>query len=108
MKKEYKVLLYKRLICKKNGDVRFESQSQLKKLMYIVHSQWWYTILPILHITILDTQLNEPTIQNLNEVPTVVEPTNKKRYYKTLGTSAIKAQCPLPPCFQYVYVSGQL
>ena len=33
----------------------------------------------------LDTQLNEPTNQNLLKVPKVVEPTIKKHCYTTLG-----------------------
>ncbi len=36
----------------------------------------------------LDTHLNEPTNQNSTKAPKVVKPSNKKRYYKTLGTSS--------------------
>ena len=43
----------------------------------------------------LDNQLNDPTNQNSIKVPNVVKPKNKKRYYKTLGTSVINS--PLSP-----------
>ena len=43
----------------------------------------------------LDTQLDKSINQNSSKVPKVVEPTNKKTYYKTLGTSVINS--PLPP-----------
>ncbi len=39
----------------------------------------------------LDTQLNEPTNQNL------ISCLNKERYYKTLGNSKINSQMYLPP-----------
>ena len=34
----------------------------------------------------LDTQLDKPTNENSIKDPKVVEPTNRKRYYKPLGT----------------------
>ena len=43
----------------------------------------------------LDTQSNEPTNQNSKEVPKVVHPMYKKRYYKTLGTSVMNS--PMSP-----------
>ena len=43
----------------------------------------------------LCTQLNDPTNQNLIKVPKVVKSTNKKGYYKTLGTTVIKS--PISP-----------
>ena len=49
-----------------------------------------------------ETQLKKPTI------PEVVEPTSKK----TLGTSVINSQTPLPPCpppLRYlIYLGGNL
>ena len=39
----------------------------------------------------LDTLMNESTNKNSIKVPTVVKPTKKKRYYKTLGTSGINS-----------------
>ena len=47
----------------------------------------------------LDTQVNKPTNQNTLKVPKVVEPTNKKLYYKTLGTSVVNSPIPLSPIF---------
>ena len=44
----------------------------------------------------LHNQLNEPTNQNTLKVPIVVEPTNKKCYYKTLMTSVINSQMSPP------------
>ena len=46
----------------------------------------------------LDTQPKEPTNQNSIKVPKVVKQRVRKHYYKTLGTSVINVQCPLPPC----------
>ena len=43
----------------------------------------------------LNTQLNEPTNNNLKEVPKAFKPTNKKTYYKTFGTSVINS--PMSP-----------
>ena len=43
----------------------------------------------------LDTQLNEPTNQNLIKVPKIVKPMNKKVFYKTLGTGVINS--PMSP-----------
>ena len=34
---------------------------------------------------------------NKKSLKKVVKSTNKKRYFKTLGTSEINSQCPLPP-----------
>ena len=48
----------------------------------------------------LDTRRNEPTKQNLIEVPNIVE-IIRKHYYKTLGTSVIKS--PLSPHFLVIY-----
>ena len=45
----------------------------------------------------LDTQLNEQTNQNSTKVHMIVKPTNKKSYFKTLGTSVINS--PMSPTF---------
>ena len=45
----------------------------------------------------MDNQLNEPANQNIIKVPKVESQRIRKRIYKTLGTSELKAQCPLPP-----------
>ena len=42
------------------------------------------------------TQVDKPTNQNLVKVPKVVKPTNKKRYYETLGTRIINKQPIIP------------
>ena len=39
----------------------------------------------------LDTESNEPIKKNQLKVPKVVEPTNKKSFYKTLGTNIINS-----------------
>ena len=44
----------------------------------------------------LDTQLNQPTNQNLIKVPKVVKQMNKDCYYNTLGTSVINGQMSPP------------
>ena len=44
----------------------------------------------------LYTKLHEPTNQNLVKFPKVVEPTNGKRYNKTLGTSVINSPMSSP------------
>ena len=49
----------------------------------------------------LDTQLNNPTKQNLIIVPKVVEPTIRKRNYKTLRTSVINSPLSLPSMIPY-------
>ena len=51
---------------------------------------------PLLVVETFDTQLNEPTNQNLTKVPKVLKPTNKKCYYKTLGTSVLKSSMSSP------------
>ena len=56
-----------------------------------VDYNWW--------LTRVNTQLNEANHQNSIKVPKVVEPTNRKRYYKTLGTSVINIQ--MSPPFQH-------
>ena len=51
-------------------------------------------------LKLLDTQLNEPTNQNSIKVTKVVKHMNKKALLdKTLGTSVITAQCPIPPWY---------
>ena len=44
----------------------------------------------------LDTQLCEPNNQNLIKVPKVINSTNKKTNYNTLGTSVINSQKSTP------------
>ena len=58
-------------------------------------SQMMIHKLPFLWITISGhfNHSKKPTNRNVIKVPKVIYPTNKKRFYKTLGT----AQCPLPP-----------
>ena len=48
-------------------------------------------------------QLNESTNQILKEVPKVVQKEIRKRYYKTLETSVMTAQCHLPPCIHKLH-----
>ncbi len=56
------------------------------KIAPFVDYNWW--------LKRLDTQLNEPTNQNLS--PQLLSQRIRKGYYKTLETSVITAQCPLP------------
>ena len=44
----------------------------------------------------MNTQLNEPTSQNLLKPPKSLSQRMRKRYYKTLGTR-VKKNSPLPP-----------
>ena len=52
----------------------------------------------------LDTQLNKPTNQNSLKVPNFVHQRIRKRYYKTLGTSVIPAQCPSLSLLYYTFL----
>ena len=52
----------------------------------------------------LDTQLNEPTNQNLIKVPKVVQPTNKKTFLMTLGTSVINIPMYTPSMNYYTWI----
>ena len=54
-------------------------------------------------VEIFGPQLNESTNQILKEVPKVVQKEIRKRYYKTLETSVITAQCHLPPCIHKLH-----
>ena len=51
----------------------------------------------------LDTQLNEQTNKNSIQVSKIVKATHKKCYYKTLGTTVIRAQCSLPSCAERLF-----
>ena len=51
-------------------------------------------------LKLLDTRLNEPTNQKSIKVTKAVKHMNKKTLLdKTLGTSVITAQCPIPPWY---------
>ena len=67
----------------------------INKITYFVNINWW--------LKRLDTQINEPTNQNSIKVPKIVKPTNKKNYYKTLGTSVINDPMSPPSLFCNLY-----
>ena len=58
------------------------------KLMYILNYDTQnYPFCRLQLVGHLDTLSNEPTNQNSIKDPKVIKQTNKKSYYKTLGTS---------------------
>ena len=69
------------------------------KLMYIPNDDtqnYLFCRLKLMVIKRLNTQLNESNNQNSPKVPKFGKPTNKKTFYKTFRTSAIKSPMSLP------------
>ena len=55
----------------------------IHKITPTLYFNWWRKC--------LDTQLSEPTEQNSLKIPKVVNPTIRKRCYKTLGTIVLNS-----------------
>ncbi len=72
-----------------------------KKMMYIPNDYTWKY--PFWRLKLVVEIVWHPTFWtnqlNLIKVPKINKSMNKKYYYKTLGTSVSKIQCPLFSCF---------